>query len=83
MSIWCLFALVTECSLLVSSQVTIGFISGDRDGVFFVMENATEDERILCVVANFSSGTESAKTVDTAYMSRGAVGKLIDIELAI
>ena len=72
----CLFAM--SCSCLVSSQVTIGFTSGDRDGVFLVMENETAE---VCIAANFSSGADSNKTVRTAYMSRSAVGKLIELAI--
>ena len=76
---WCLFALmITGCCRLVSSQVTIGFTSGDRDGVFLVMENETAE---VCIAANFSNGADSDKTVRTAYMSRSAVGKLIELAI--
>ena len=76
---WCLFALmITGCCRLVSSQVTIGFTSGDRDGVFLVMENETAE---VCIAANFNSGADPAKTVRTAYMSRSAVGKLIELAI--
>lgn len=78
----CLLCLFLSCCRLVSSQVAIGFISGgDRDGVFFVMEDAGAAERQLCVAANFSSETESEKSVRIAYMSRGAIGKLIELTM--